>query len=222
MKPILYGIPVSPFYRKIRIQLLEKNIDHQIEVLLPLEKTPELLKLTPLGKIPVLKDKEGRIVNDSSVIFNYIEDVYGENPLLPKNPYEKSRARWFEEYADSHFFNTAVVQYFFQKCVGPYVFGQPTDETIVEKAEKEDMPKMFDYLSQEIEGKEYFAGESFGLADIALGAMFANLQLAEYKLGNEYTSLQNWLEKTLSRPSFKTTSKEDSQNLKHIQSQKSV
>ena len=50
----------SPFFRKCRIALEEKGIPYETERLIPVPKTPELLALHPMGKIPVLRDGERR------------------------------------------------------------------------------------------------------------------------------------------------------------------
>jgi len=68
----LYGASQSPFVRKAHIVLEEKGIPYETENLIPVLKTPELLALHPMGKIPVLRDGEV-VVPDSSVICAYLE-----------------------------------------------------------------------------------------------------------------------------------------------------
>src|SRR5262249_18434378 len=68
----LYGASLSPFVRKVRIILEEKGIPYETEELVPLPKTPALLAMHPLGKIPILCDGDV-VVPDSSVICAYLE-----------------------------------------------------------------------------------------------------------------------------------------------------
>jgi glutathione S-transferase len=72
---------------------------------------PEDRKMSPLGKIPALRDGD-RAFSDSSVICQYLERLHPEPAMYPKDPYEFARALWFEEYAD-----TALIEVF-----GPKIF----------------------------------------------------------------------------------------------------
>lgn len=72
MKPTLYGAPLSPFVRKARIVLAEKGIDYDLVPLDPFRKSEELLRLSPLGRVPALVD-DGKTLADSGVIAQYLE-----------------------------------------------------------------------------------------------------------------------------------------------------
>ena len=55
----------SPFARKARIALIEKQIAHEIEVQNPWQTD---VAANPLGKVPALLLDDGRVVHDSGVI----------------------------------------------------------------------------------------------------------------------------------------------------------
>ena len=55
-------------------------------------KSRELLELNPYGKVPVLVDGEA-VVYESAIINEYLEEKYPAVPLLPKDPFKRSRAR---------------------------------------------------------------------------------------------------------------------------------
>lgn len=61
---------------------------------LNLHKKPEwFLKLNPLGKVPCLHFNDGRVIPESSILCEYIDEVYagdGQNRLLPVDPYLKA------------------------------------------------------------------------------------------------------------------------------------
>jgi len=89
----LYDFPRCPFCRKVRITLLEKEIEYQnifVDLNKKEQKKPEFLKLNPIGKVPVLVDGDN-IIYESSVINEYIEETFPEPPLLPYDSFKKAR-----------------------------------------------------------------------------------------------------------------------------------
>src|SRR5258705_12827916 len=71
-----------------------------MEALLPVPKTPELLAMHPMGKIPILRDGDV-VVPDSSVICAYLERVQPAPALYPQDAAEFAAALFLEEYADT-------------------------------------------------------------------------------------------------------------------------
>lgn len=69
----LYIATPSPFARKARITLLEKQIPHEVIVDNPWLPSSRMKEINPLAKIPVLVLDDGRILHDSKVIFEYLE-----------------------------------------------------------------------------------------------------------------------------------------------------
>ena len=109
---ILYGGSLSPFVRKIRVVLAEKGIEYQLDQVNPFAPPPSFLEISPLKRIPVLRDTdiaEPNTLPDSSIIADYIEHKFPAPPLYPLDPFQRARALWYEEYGD-----TALVQ-----AVGP-------------------------------------------------------------------------------------------------------
>ena len=80
---IIHGIAPSPFVRKVMAACEEKGLSYEDKVLIPFPKTPELLKMNPLGKIPILEIADGTYIQDSSVICAYLEKVHPKPALLP-------------------------------------------------------------------------------------------------------------------------------------------
>lgn len=76
----------SPYARKCRVVLHERNIQGCEEVLVnSLENPPELLAVNPLGKVPALL-REGDVpLCDSTVIVEYLDHQGSAAPLLPQD-----------------------------------------------------------------------------------------------------------------------------------------
>src|ERR1700752_1645834 len=91
----IYGALLSPFVRKVRAVLAEKQVQYALVPANPFEKSENFLKLSPLGRIPALEDEEHRHLADSSVIVEYLEERFPSPALFPKDPYHRARVRWF-------------------------------------------------------------------------------------------------------------------------------
>lgn len=100
---VLYNAPQSTCSQKVRIGLWEKNIQFE-EVKLDLFKgdqlTPEYKQINPNGVVPSLVHND-QIIIDSSVILEYLDDLFPEISLRPDSPLARAEMRvwlrFFEE-----------------------------------------------------------------------------------------------------------------------------
>jgi len=84
----LYYAPPSPYSRKVRVFMAEKNLEDQVdvEIFSPYgEDISSLTKVNPLGKIPVLILPDGSNIYDSSVICEFLNIYNPENDLIGKS-----------------------------------------------------------------------------------------------------------------------------------------
>src|SRR5690606_31401285 len=96
----VFGAPLSPFVRKVRLCLLEKNLAYDLKVVMPFTPPDWYLELNPLGRIPAFKDGDFSLA-DSSVICQYLEEQYSDTLRLYGNDAcERGQVRWLEKYAD--------------------------------------------------------------------------------------------------------------------------
>ena len=199
----VHGVGVSPFVRKVRVALAEKGLDYELEPVFPFGVSAEFKKISPLGKIPVLQEDD-YYLPDSSAILDYLEVSYPSPSLYPKDPRDRGRAVFLEEYADGGISTKATVAIFFQRLVGPRFMGQPTDETVVQKAIDEDVPPMLDYLESLLAGgQQFLVGGELSVADIAVTTQFVNLAHAQYTVDEKrWPNLAAYLDRMMARPSF--------------------
>ncbi len=207
--PTVYGAIVSPFVRKVRVFLAEKNVPYELDPVVPFSAGPEYRKISPLGKIPAFRDGD-RTLADSSVICAYLERTHPSPALYPSEPYAFARALWFEEYADGGISPVSGGKIFFPRVVGPRVFKQQPDEAAIQKAIDTDLPPFLAYLDGEIGDREYLVDGRFSIADIGVATQFVNLQHAGVRPdAARYPNLTRWLGGILSRPSFKAVIEEE-------------
>jgi glutathione S-transferase len=203
---IVYGSSMSPFVRKVRVLLAEKGVPYQLDQVNPFTPPPEFLEISPLKRIPVLRDTdrpEPNTLPDSSVICDYLEHQYPNPPLYPSEPFERARALWFEEYADSSVAETIGRGLFFERIVKRMLRQQP-DEAVCATTLTKKIPPIFDYLEREIGDEEFLVGKAFSIADIAVATMLVNFEHAgETPDAARWPKLAAYTARMHARPSFK-------------------
>src|ERR1700745_2467267 len=91
----LYSAPQSTCSQKARLTLAEKNlnfVEHKMKLFQNDQLKPEYLKLNPNGVVPTLVD-DGTPIVDSSVIMEYLDEVYPEIALSPSEPKRRGSMR---------------------------------------------------------------------------------------------------------------------------------
>jgi len=199
----LYGANPSPFFRKARVVLEEKGIPYETENLIPVPKTPELLALHPMGKIPVLRDGDV-VVPDSSVICAYLEKKHPLPALYPEGAADLAKALFLEEYADTQMAEV-MGGIFFERFVKPNVLRQATDEARVRELLERALPPVLDYLESQAPGDRDSVLARFGIADAALGAHLGSLTFAGVEVdARRWPGTARYYRALLGHPSFKT------------------
>lgn len=168
----IIGSYVSPYVRKVLAALNLKRLSFEVDPITPFYGNDEFERLSPLRRIPVLIDGDFSI-SDSTVICDYLDEAYPGHPLYPADPTQRARARWLEEFADTRLGDLFIWSLFYQKVVRPLVWGEPTDEERVARAEKEEIPAALDYLETQLPTDGYLFGD-IGVADIAIASFFRN------------------------------------------------
>ncbi|CDP06553.1 unnamed protein product [Coffea canephora] len=174
----LFGHPASPFSCRVEIALKLKGVHYDFIAEDPSNKSPQLLQYNPVHKkIPVLLHN-GKPIAESLVILEYIDEVWKTNPILPQNPHEKAKARFWANYVE-------------EKCL-PALFktfwsvGEQYDK---DKAEAGEVLK---FLEDELQGKKFFGGDSIGLVDIVANFMAFWFRTIQEALGLDVLTKDNF------------------------------
>lgn len=209
---IVYGGALSPFVRKVRVLLAEKGVDYQLDQVNPFSPPPAFLEISPLKRIPVLRDTdlpEPNTLPDSSIICDYLEHKFPQSPLYPTEPFLRARALWYEEYADTVLSVAIGPGLFFERVVKKMMRLQP-DEGVCAKTLQDKIPRIFDYLEREVGSKAYLVGGAFSIADISVATHFVNFSHAGEMLDDgRWPQLSSYTHAILERPSFQAMVKEE-------------
>ena len=199
MTRILYYHQQSNFSRKIRILLAEKHVDYQLEEINLADKPAYFFDISPLAKVPVFVDEDGKTIWDSSLIAEYIDEKYPEPHFYPLNPQQRLECRKWEEVADTlgdHIINFWVL--------GLTIKGEPT---FYQLYLKDAIERLCSVLDQKLATTEYLlGGETWSMADVsALCSMgYYNLRI-DKSWESQYPHLKNWFYKLHERDSVRLT-----------------
>ena len=180
-KPVqIIGNYISPYVRKVLVFLDLKGIPYEIDPIVPFFGDDRFAKLSPVRRVPVLIDDQITLT-DSSVICQYLEDRYPRPALFPADVVARARARWLEEYADTRLGEVFIWRLFNQLAIRPFVWGEPTEQDIVDKTMNEDIPQVLDYLEQQLPSDGFVFGD-ISVADIAVAVFFRNAAFVRFKV----------------------------------------
>lgn len=98
---VLCGFPISNYYNKVKLALLEKGVPFSEEDVPAGSKDPAVLAASPLAKIPFIRTEQGTLC-ESQAILEYIESAYPQPPLLPADPFAAAKVRELVTFVDLH------------------------------------------------------------------------------------------------------------------------
>lgn len=198
---IVYGASLSPFVRKVLAYGAEKGLQLEHKPLGLGSDDPDFLAASPFRKIPAFSDGDFGI-SDSSAIIHYLEAKYPEPALIPAEPQARARVIWFDEFADT-ILCACGTKMFFNRIVAPRFLGREGDLETADKAEKEELPPILDYLERTIPESGWLVGEGITLADIAVATAFANFRHLGMAIdASRYPGVVAFADRMLARPSF--------------------
>jgi glutathione S-transferase len=179
----IIGSYISPYVRKVLVCLDLKNVPYRIDPIIPYFGNETFSQMSPLRRIPVLSDGQVTLC-DSTVICEYLDEVYAGPPLLPDDPAKRASARWLEEYADTRMGEIFIWRLFNQRVINRYVWGETPDEALLQKVLERDIPDILDYLEGQVAGPTYLFAD-ICLADIAVASFFRNAAFAGFTVDSE-------------------------------------
>jgi glutathione S-transferase len=167
----------------------------------PGQPCPEFVAASPLRKMPALVDGD-YCLPDSSAIIQYLEALHPQPNLIPTEPRARGRTIWFEEYGDT-ILMACGGKIFFNRVVSPRFLGRPGDDSIADRAEREEFPPILDYLESVIPESGFLVEDRLTLADLAIASPMANLPYMGMSIDPaRYPRLADYVAKIIARPSF--------------------
>ncbi|MEM9670494.1 MAG: glutathione S-transferase family protein [Pseudomonadota bacterium] len=203
MKLTVHGTTMSPWVRRILLALEEKGLEYDTVNVVPLgDPDPEFLKISPLGKVPVL-EVDGRFLPDSLAGCAFLDSAHPNPSLFPEDGWQRAWMLWLCDFLATGLFTKVEAPLFIQRLVNPNFFKLEPDQSIIDQA-FEEMPAVFDYLEAQLDGgKPFLLGEAFSLADLTAGSIFINLRHAGEEVdAARWPRLADFVSRIHARPSF--------------------
>jgi glutathione S-transferase len=217
----LYGGWFCPFVQRAWITMHEKKIPHQYVEINPYKKDPEFLAMNPRGLVPTLAvpvDGAGQVQKplfESLVVCEYLDEAYADETqhgprLLPKDVYERARARLWIDHISSR-----IIPGFYK------LIQHTPDKSFTIKQAREEFHNAIKAFVKEMDPQgPWFLGQEFSLVDIMLAPWAKRLWLIDhYKPGGVgvpsrgqdalWDRWADWFDATVERPSVKETWSDD-------------
>jgi glutathione S-transferase len=197
----IIGSYISPYVRKVLVSAHIKGIAYEIDPIIPFMGDDRFTRLSPVRRIPVLLDDKVTLA-DSSVICQYLEDRYPKPALYPADVGDRAQARWLEEYADTRMGEVFIWRLFNQRVINRFVWGEQTDQAVVDRAIDEEIPEILDYLEALAPTQGYLFGD-VSIADISIAAFFRNAAFARYSVdAARWPKTAVWIARVLEHDGF--------------------
>jgi glutathione S-transferase len=153
---------------------------------------PELRKVHPLGKAPVIDD-DGCVIAETGAIVEYLVDKAGGRLGPPPNRDDVLRYRHFLHYAEG----SMMPPLFGLLVVGRLgLLGRPARAPIQRMLDVH-----LDWLESELSTRDWFAGDAFTAADVMMSFPL-EASRSRAGLGDSRPSLVDWLERIHARPAY--------------------
>jgi len=195
----LYHDTPSSNSDRVKIALAEKGLSWEgvrVRLANKEQKKAEFLQLNPYGKIPVLAE-DGKVLFESCIINEYLDEKYPNPPLMPKDPYLRGRGRVLVDYA----LNFTHEPYWALRgeMLKPEAARDAT--TVAEK--RRVLTDLFLYLEAALGDKAYFLGD-LSLTDIAILPRLLRMESYGALPPPSLPRLGAWLERMKERPSLQS------------------
>ena len=214
---------------KSMIPLIEKDLSYE-SVYVDLHKFEQhsdwFVAINPEGQVPVL-DHDGVIITHTTVINEYLEDVFSEIPLRPRNPVGAARMRYWNKFVDEHVMNF-VSMHGWHRMVGIIARNIESGEfdRLMERIPLPDQRKKWrtarsgfsdadlahatekiiyavDKAEKQLSETQWLAGADYTLADInfySMCGMMVERMFPELEIAKRCPRLVAWRDKVTARP----------------------
>jgi glutathione S-transferase len=179
-KLTLVSFDLCPYVQRAAIVLAEKGVPFE-RIDVDLANKPDWFnKISPLGKVPLLKVGD-KIIFESAVIVEYLEETHGP-ALHPSDPLEKARHRaWME-------FGSAILGHI-------WAMETVRDQTAFDAAVAA-LTQKLTRVEAELDGGPLFGGDKFSIVDAVFAPVFRYFDtfdaIADFGVLNGLTNVAAW------------------------------
>ena len=234
MKPTLYHWEPNANSGKPMLTLIEKGVafdSHYLDLLNFDQHKPDYLAINPQGTIPAMTHGD-LVLTESTAIMEYVDEAFPGPKLMPDDPVERWRARWWMKFMDQ-WLAPSFSMIGWSIFIGPSVRSRDPEE-LEAAIERIPLPErrvawrkaIYNLFSPEelaesqrrvalgitilektLSERPWIAGDSYSLADINGFNLAYALPLSQPELSNDEKTphILEWLRKIYERPATRQT-----------------
>jgi len=187
----LYSNDRSIHSHRVRFVVAEKSINVDIINVADNESAAaDLAELNPYNEAPTLVDRD-LLLHDASVINEYLDERYPHPPLMPVDPVSRARLRLVHHWVLRDWFPLA----------------EEIENSTGRKAEKakQQLKESIIAANDLFKQADFLISDELSLVDCTLAPLFWRLPVYGIDLGKGGSSVQAYVQRLFSRPSFKTS-----------------
>jgi len=206
---LLIHHPVSPFSRKVRLLMGEKQILFVLKEEEPWNLSKEALRLNPAGELPIFV-YDGNVITGNNAICEFLDEAYKQKelPLINGDIRRRAEIRRLSEWFDTKFYREVYRRIVTEKVFKRFTNGTAPDSRML-KAGLGNLNFHMEYLDWLCETRKFLAGDAFSLADISAAAQLSVIDYLGDIPWEGYKNAKIWYSKIKSRPSFKEILKDN-------------
>jgi glutathione S-transferase len=178
----LISLDICPFVQRAAIMLQAKGVDYDIEYVDLRDRPQWFVKLSPLGKVPLLEVEQGTVLFESQVIAEYLDETNAPS-MHPSDPLEKAKDRALIELVSN--------------ALGWTWVASTTEKEAESRALIEKVKGALERIvAARHDDGPFFHGEKLSIVDAAAGPLLQRLKWADevggYGLFDALPAAQTW------------------------------
>jgi glutathione S-transferase len=203
----LFGLKRSVYTRAVRLALEEKGVRytlHEVDVFGPNGVPPEHFSRHPFGRIPSL-EHDGFSLYETAAISRYVDEAFPGPALQSSEARARARMNQITGVLDSYAYRPMVWGVFVERISVPLEGDTPDEAKVAESSAAANTSLAA--LTELVECEPFLLGQQLTLADLHAFPILRYFSMTPEgrELLAEYSALNQWLARMLSRPSVQRT-----------------
>lgn len=202
----LYSMRFCPFAQRVRLVLAAKGVEYECVNINLKDKPGWFSDINPLGMVPAIEHSDGKVVYESAICCDYLNDLFPDSPLYPTDPYEKYKQRILVETLGN-----AIISTLYKILHGN------------EEAKKDLKKQLAEFEKYFKQNGTYIGGDNPRIGDYLVWPWFERLQipsiqqeLAECDL-SQFAAISTWCEAMGKLPAVQECSHPEEMYVKFIE-----
>lgn len=206
----LFSARICPYAHRTRLVLMEKGVDAALSEIDFKNKPKRFLDVSAYGKVPALVHN-GVALYESTIINEYLDEVFPEPPLMPTHPAQRAQVRIWVDYCDHRF-------------LGDYYAALKNQEADKAEGLKTTVVNHLRFIENTgirklSDNGPYWLGSDVSLLDLAYYPFFERLPAWEHYRGitlpDDCQRLKTWIGAMAQRTSVKSIANSSDYYVRH-------